>query len=138
MLTPEQQKIALKTPCLTLSFLVQPERRAKKLTGMESCSESACFHRLHDLWWTLGDAETVALLTDDERAALAEFNRVFKSLPWRVIEAHPHISELPDDDLSPLIPAGEELLRMLEARTSRRYRFTWLRWLPELFRGGHA
>ena len=130
--------MALETPCLTLNFLVQPERRTKKLTGMESFSESACFHRLHDLWWTLGDAEAVALLTDDERAALAEFNRVFKSLPWRVIEAHPHISELPDDDLSPLIPAGEKLLRMLEARTSRHPRFGWLRRLSGLFRVSHA
>ena len=138
MLTPEQQKLALETPCLTLRFLVQAERRAKKRTGMESCSESACFHRLHDIFWPLGDAETVALLTDDERAALTEFNRVFTSLPWRVIEAHPHISELPDDDLSPLIPAGERLLRLLEARASRRHRSGWLRRLPGLFRADHA
>jgi hypothetical protein len=117
MLTPNQQKTALLAPCLPLSFLVRPEPRAKKPTGMESFSESACFHRLHNLFWTLNDAEAVALLSDDERAALAEFSRVFESLPWRVIVAHPHISELPSDDLSPLVPAGERLLRMLETRT---------------------
>jgi len=58
------------------------------------------------------------LLSDEERAALAEFNRVFKSLPWRVIEAHPHISELADDDLSPLMETGQRLLGMLEAHST--------------------
>jgi hypothetical protein len=58
------------------------------------------------------------LLSDEERAALAEFTRVFESLPWRVIEAHPHISELPGDDLSPLLPAGKRLLSLLEAHAA--------------------
>jgi hypothetical protein len=137
MLTPDQQKTALLAPCLPLSFLVRPERRAKKPTGMESFSESACFHRLHNLFWTLNDAEAVALLSDDEQAALAEFSRVFESLPWLIIEAHPHISELPSDDLSPLVPAGERLLRMLESRTERPRRFAWLRQMVGFFRSNH-
>jgi len=137
MLTSNQQKTALIAPLLPLRFLVRPERRAKKPTGMESLSESACFHRLHDLLWTLRDADAVALLSEDERAALVEFTRVFQSLPWRVIEAHPHISELPGDDLSPLLPAGERLLGMLEARTASSQRFARLRQLSGLFRVSH-
>jgi len=44
--TPEQQKMALMAPFFPLDFLVDPERRAKKPNGMESFSQSACFHRL--------------------------------------------------------------------------------------------
>ena len=130
--------MTLLAPCLPLAFLVRPERRAQKPTGMESFSESACFHRLHDLFWTFRDAPAVALLSDDERSVLAEFTRVFESLPWRVIPDHPHISELPGDDLSPLLPSGERLLQMLEARTADSRRFAWLRQLFRAFRVSHA
>jgi hypothetical protein len=138
MLTPDQQKPALLAPLSPLRFLVRPERRSKKPTGMESFSESACFHRLHDLLWTLRDAEVVALLSEEERVASTEFARVFESLPWCVIQAHPHISELPDDDLSPLLPAGERLLGLLEARTACPQRFVRLRQLFRLLRVGHG
>ena len=117
MLTAEEQKMTLLAPCLPLAFLVRADRRAQKPTGMESFSDSACFHRWHALFWTFRDASAVALLSDPERAVLAEFTRVFESLPWRVIVDHPHISELPDDDLSTLLPSGERLLQLLEART---------------------
>src|SRR5512132_966326 len=134
MLTPDQQKTAFRVPLLALGFLVRPEHRARKPTGMESLSESACFHRLHSLLWTLSDPDVLALLSHDERAAVAAFTQVFESLPWRVIEAHPHISELPGDDLSPLLPSGERLLRVLEARTTWSGPFGWLRRLFKPFR----
>lgn len=137
MLT-EEQKMTLLAPCLPLDFLVRPERHARKPTGMESFSESACFHRLHDLFWTFRDAPAVALLSDEERSMLAEFTRAFDSLPWRVIPEHPHISELPGDDLSPLLPSGQRLLRMLEGRTADSRRFAWLRRLFRAFRVNHA
>jgi hypothetical protein len=95
---------------------VRPEQSIKKLNEMEAFSDSAFFHRMHELLWTLRNAEVVALLCDEERETLAEFNRQFDALPWRVIADHPHISELPDNDLSPLVPSGERLLRMLETR----------------------
>jgi hypothetical protein len=137
MLTTEQQKIALSAPLLPLRFLLLPEHRANKPSGMESFSESACFHRLYDLLWTLREKDVVAILSDEERAALADFTRVFESLPWRVIEASPHISELPDDDLSPLLPTGDKLLRMIEARTEGSERFAWLRRLFGRFNINH-
>jgi hypothetical protein len=133
MLTPEEQKMALLAPCLPLAFLVRPERRAQKPTGMEGFSESACFHRLHDLFWTLREAPVFALLSDEERTVLAEFTRVFEMLPWRVVPDHSHISELPGDDLSPLLPSGERLLQMLEARTEDSRHFAWLRKLFRAF-----
>jgi hypothetical protein len=117
MLTLEEQKMMLLAPCLPLSFLARSECRARKPTGMEGFSESACFHRLHDLFWTFRDAPAIALLSGEERSALVEFTRVFESLPWRVIADHPHICELPGDDLTPLLPSGERLLQILEART---------------------
>ena len=60
--------MTLLAPCLPLRFLVRPERRAKKPSGMEGFSESACFHRLFDLFWTFRDVPAVALLSDEERS----------------------------------------------------------------------
>jgi hypothetical protein len=116
MLTPDEQKMTLLAPCLPLRFLVLPEFRSKKPTGMESYSESACFYRLRDLFWTLRDPKATALLNEEEREALREFDSVFNSLPWRVIEAHQHVSELVDDDLTPLLPSATRLLDLLELR----------------------
>jgi hypothetical protein len=81
----------------------------------------------------LREADALALLSDDERLVVHEFDRLFDSMPWRVIASHPHVSELPDDDLTPLIPAGEKLMRMLE-QAARRQRFGWLRRLFRFFK----
>ena len=120
MLREDQKRASLVAPCVPLKFLLRPEQSVKNLNGMGAFSDSAYFHRMHDLlFWPLNDAEVTALLSDDERDALADFNREFDSLSWRVIADHPHISELPDDDLSPLVQPGERLLRLLEARNRR-------------------
>ena len=114
-LSPDQQLAALRAPQAPLGFLIDPVRRTQRPGGFEEFSDSAVFHRLHDLLWTLGEPPVWALLEDAEKAALAEFDEAFNSLPWRVIESHPHISELADDDLTPLIPAGARLYHLLEA-----------------------
>jgi hypothetical protein len=106
-------------PCIPLRFLVDPQYRAKKPGGMERFSESACFYRLHDLFWTVRQPGAIALLSTDSRAALDEFNQVFESLPWQVIESHPHISELPSDDLLPLVAVGKTLYKALQAEAAR-------------------
>jgi hypothetical protein len=126
-LNADEQKQCLRASCMPLAFLVVPERRAQKPSGMEAYSESACFHRLRDCFWCVGEPMMAPFLSAEQSAALAEFERVYQSLPWRVIEAHPHISELPGDDLSPLMPAGERLLRLIEPQTHRHSRFHWLR-----------
>ena len=133
MLSPDQQWNALRAPCGPLGFLVRPERRAKRTTGLESLSDSACFHRLYDLCWTLRDPEALALLTAEERAAVEEFENIFQSLPWQPVASLPHMSELQDDDLSPLIPVGERLLRLLEAHAKPQARPKWWHRLVKRF-----
>ncbi len=113
MLTLEQQRSCFVGTCVPLRFLVQPDRRARKVPGMESFSDSACFHRLRDLTWAIASLEMAACLSAEQSAALAEFESVYHSLPWQIIAAYPHISELPSDDLSSLVPAGERLLHLI-------------------------
>jgi len=84
---------------------------------MEAFSESACFHRLKDLFWCIAEPEMAPVLTAEQSAALTEFERVYDSLAWRVIDGHPHISELPDDDLSPLVSAAERLYALIRPHT---------------------
>ena len=120
MLSDYLKRASLIAPRVPLRFLVRREQSVKQLNGMGAFSDSAFFHRMHGLLFVpLHEAEVVTLLSDEERVALTEFHRQFDSLPWRVIADHPHISELPDDDLSPLVPSGERLLRLLETRAGR-------------------
>jgi hypothetical protein len=102
---------------MSLAYLVKPERRANKPDGMETFSQSAVFHRMKDLFWCIAEPEMAPFLTVEQIHALAEFERVYRSLPWRVIDGHPHISELPDDDLSPLVPAAERLYELIRTHT---------------------
>jgi hypothetical protein len=126
MLSEEQIRAAFVGPCLSLNFLVRPELRDSNRREFEGFSDSAIFHRLHGLCWTLQEPEIVSLLTLDEKNVLAAFNNAFDCLPWRPIESHPHISELPGDDLSTLMPLALELLQLLERRTrSSRITLLW-------------
>ena len=116
----EWQHAVFVAPWSVLKFLVQPsERHSRRIgSGMASFSDSAIFHRLRDLVWTLGESQVIALLNAEEITALADFNEAFDSLPWRKVEGYPHISELPDDDLSPLEPTGKRLFYLLDVRIS--------------------
>jgi hypothetical protein len=116
MLT-ERQKMALLAPCLPLRFLVHPEARETSRKQMPDISDSARFYRLWDLTCTLREAEAIKPLDKSEQDIIAEFLRVFGGLPWQTIATYPHIKYLASDDLSALIPAGSDLLRMLERRT---------------------
>jgi hypothetical protein len=62
-----------------------------------------------------------------ERGYLNDFNAVLESLPWRVIDDHPHISELANNDLSPLLPSATQLLQSLERRTKPSVAQQWWR-----------
>ena len=137
MLTAEEQRTRFAAACIPLCYLVRPERRARKPTGMEHFSESACFHRLRNLFWPIGDTQFASYLTQQEKDALSEFERVYQSLPWCVIATHLHISELPDDNLSPLVPFGQRLLQLIEPRAERPSRFGSLRRLFEFLRLPH-
>ena len=122
MFTDDMKQQSLLAPCLPLRFLIKPETRATSCHRMDGFSDSAIFYRLHDLFWTLREENVLALLSDDERLVLREFDLLFESMAWHVIPSHPHVCELPDDDLTPLIPVGEQLMQTLE-RAGRRQRF---------------
>src|SRR5262245_55754280 len=133
-LTSEQKQAAISGPCFPLRFLVRPESRTAAREQMKGISDSAIFHRWMDLFWTFREPEAAALLTPTEKGCLLEFHAVFESLPWRPLESHPHISALPDDDLSPLLPAGTRLLQLLEKRTKPSLLKRWWRKMISIFR----
>jgi len=83
---------------------------------MREVSDSAYVHRMFDLVYGLCEPSVLTYLTEDESKAVTEFNDLFDSLPWRPLSAHPHISELPNDDLS-----------LLEAPARKIDRIVWLR-----------
>jgi hypothetical protein len=122
MLTAEQKRFAFLAPCNPLSFLVSPTPRSKQV-GMDAFSDSAYFHRMHDLFWTFREPSVLEMLTDDEQVALANFESAFSALPWQECDVENHFYHLPDDDLSSLIEPGKRLLQLLEARSSKR---SWL------------
>jgi hypothetical protein len=120
--------VGLIAPCASLRLLVPPERLGPKADGWEPFPRSAHFHRIHGLTYHLVRLPEVApLLGADGRAAVAAFDAAYDALPWRPLASHPHMSELPGDDLSPLFPAGRRLLRVLERRRRRLARRAWFR-----------
>lgn len=125
MLTTEQKRAVFLAPCNPLRFLVSPAPRPKQ-AGMDAFSDSAYFHRMHDLLWTFREPSVLEMLTRDEQVTLAEFNRAFSALPWQEFDVENHFYHLSDDDLSSLIEPGKRLLQLLEARRVKR---GWLSWL---------
>lgn len=117
MLTTEQRRTAFSMPCIPLGFLVSPAPRPKQ-AGMDAFSDSAYFHRMRDLLWTLREPSVLEMLTVDEREVLTNFERAFSSLPWQEFDVENHFYHLPDDDLSSLIEPGRRLLQLLEARNA--------------------
>jgi hypothetical protein len=115
----ERERNTLLGPCFALRVLVRPECRTGPRQQMQGFSDVAIFHRWMGLFWTLREPEAVALLTAEEMDALREFTAAFESLPWRPIEAHPHISDVVDGDLSGLLSSATRLLESLERRTRR-------------------
>lgn len=128
--TLEQEKMTLGAACIVLRFLTCPDRQSLRPPGLKALSESACLHRLYDLTWLFRDSEVLQMLNKQERIVAAEFTQLFESLPWRPIEATPHISELSGHDFSVLIPVARRLLPMLESRK----RFAGLRRFGRCFR----
>lgn len=82
---------------------------------MPELSDSAIFHRL---WSLLGlhDPEILSRLKDAEIESLAIFLQKFDSLPWEPLTDNPHISQLRDNDLSPITPLGKSLYDQLIRR----------------------
>lgn len=80
-------------------------------------SDTAYVHRMFSLFFALESQPIKDALTDEENADLNAFLVEFKKLEWKVIDTHPHISEL--DDVSVLARIREAAKR-LDYRLARR------------------
>src|SRR5262245_30927464 len=132
----ERERRTLMGPAFAVAFLVGPKPRQKQ-TGMEDFSDSAIFHRLHSTLWTFTDPSAVNLLGANDRQTLHDFERIFAALPWQPMESHPHISQLANDDLTPLVEPGRKLLAVLNARIKPQQKKSWL-WRFRHKRAGHG
>jgi hypothetical protein len=104
---------------LPVRLLLEPERITTR-TQMKEVSASAYVFRMFELFFSqLRNPAVAERFEEEELQALQEFLRVFDSLPWRPLPAHPHISELNDDDISSLIQPAKKLDRYLWLRTGR-------------------
>src|SRR4051812_30699955 len=115
-MTQEEIKLSLTAPQLPLGFLLELHSRDTNRSQMPGCKDSAVFFRLWDLFDTMREPTVLAELTPEQRAAADSFHAVMLRLPWRVLPEHPHISELPNDDLSPLIEPGKRLFSALSGK----------------------
>ena len=110
MRSAEEIELSKMAPCLPLEFLlVLKPRAAVRKQWPAGTKDSAIFFRLWDLFDTLREPEVIAVLNPRQRDASATFHRIMNSLPWQELPAHPHIKELSDDNLVPLMEAGQEL-----------------------------
>src|SRR5688572_24928429 len=97
---------------------------------MKEVSGSAYVFRTFDLvFGVLREPAVIERLTEEERRDLLAFTAAFDRLPWKPLEAHPHISALADDRLDCLVSLARRLDRRLWLRTSSSivpiiYRFT--------------
>lgn len=102
--------------CLPLRFLFNHRQQEVSRVQMKAFSDSAIFFRLGDLVGTVRNPAVGALLTAEEKSCLEDFTRAFDQLPWRPLPTHPHVSELPDDDLTSLRAPGKRLHDVLRKR----------------------
>jgi hypothetical protein len=86
---------------------------------MVEVSGSAYVFRMFDLIFPLRSAGVREGLIAKEKTALDDFSAMYEALPWRPLALYPHISELPDEDFSTVIPAAKRLDELLALRTGR-------------------
>ena len=101
--------------CLALRFLFHPKQQRVSRNQMPDLQDSAIFHRLWGLFG-LVDPMIRSRLNATEAEALDSFQKKFDSLLWEPLSDHPHISQLRDDDLSPLTALGKSLYDQLIRR----------------------
>ena len=129
-LTPEQVRSSTLGACIPLRFLFRPKHRGVSRSQLPGFEDSAIFHRLWSLFGLVDPAVRPHLSTM-ETEALDAFMQRFEELPWEPISGHPHISQLPDNDLSPLIDLG----RSLHNHLIRRQKFPFWRRIANKLRG---
>ena len=119
MLTDQQMEQSLLAPGLPLSFLLELHDRDTNRKQMPGMKDSAVFFRLWDLTDALREPDVIAILSDEQREASRAFHEKMNELPWKVIPSYPHIQELADDDLAPLMEPGRRLYAALTNTTEQ-------------------
>ena len=115
----ETQRDAFLTAVSVLEFLFDPEVQNSRRRQMIGLRDSAIFYRFHGLLWCLDEPQMQPFLTDDEKAAASEFKKTFNSLSWQLVDKDPEFRELPDDDLSAVVPSAKRLLELINVRICR-------------------
>ena len=113
--TSEQVNSSAIGACLALRFLFHPKARRVSRSQLPDLNDSAIFHRLWGLFG-LVDPIVNSRLSTAEQVALDAFTRRFDELPWEILPEQPHISQLPDDDISSLTESGRNLYNHLIRR----------------------
>jgi hypothetical protein len=104
---------------IPLQLLIEPYRVSER-TQMKDVRSSAYIYRMFDLFFfNLRDPAVVGRLEDKEKMAIQEFTQIFDALPWSPLPTHPHISELPNEDLGMLRSSAKKIDRYLWLRTGR-------------------
>src|SRR5689334_21296899 len=101
--TSDQFEPFLGVSCLPLRFLVRPETRSANRENFPDHSDAAIFFRWMDLFWTPREPEVLALLNDDEKRILSEFDAGFASLTWQLVQWDPPMAEVSDEELRTLL-----------------------------------
>ena len=62
----------------------------------------------------------VTMLAPEEHTTVTTFKALFNALPWKQIDTHPFISDLPKkgEEMVGLLPAAKDLHPLLERRIS--------------------
>lgn len=117
-LTPSQLESVFKGARFALRFLLNEECRENPRKQMAGFSDAAIFHRWMSLCWGLDEPDVLAMLDPEEQTTVTTFKALFSALPWKQIDTHPFISDLPKkgEELVGLLPAAKDLYQLLERR----------------------
>jgi hypothetical protein len=96
-------------------------------------NESAAFYRLWDLFFTPRDSNVREFLGDQGLAAYVRFEQTMQSMPWIPVPGFPHIRQVADGDLSPLIKPAQVLDKQL-----RRLAWKHMDWKERFRTTAHA
>jgi hypothetical protein len=131
--TPYELWQSLEVSRMPLSLILKPSViEERKVRNKFPLSDSAFVHRMFDLFFPLDYASIKSELTESENIDLQHFIDGFRSLDWRPIDSHPHISELADP--STLAELADSA-RALDLRLKRRVSHDPLSTIYRLFKG---
>lgn len=106
--------MARSAPCAALRFFDSFLVRRRMRRGMPGFPDSAVFFRHWDLFDTTREPECVALVTEEEKGAVADFRAAFDRLEWRAITGADHIKQTDEREFRKLKRPALRLLTLLK------------------------